>query len=71
MYEYKLCMACIIHQLFLEYKAENKLCLGVHEQKRLNTIDLWVLWSLKLFQIMLQHFGGIIRLNLYCITKRI
>jgi hypothetical protein len=38
--DYRLCVTSIIHQQLWGYKVEDKLYLGVREQKRLNTTGL-------------------------------
>jgi hypothetical protein len=38
--DYTICITCIMYQQLLGYKVEEKLYLGVREQKRLNTTDL-------------------------------
>jgi hypothetical protein len=38
--DYRLCITWVIHQQLWGYKVEEKLCLGVREQKRLNTTGL-------------------------------
>jgi hypothetical protein len=38
--DYTICITCIMFQQLWGYKVEDKLYLGVREQKRLNTTDL-------------------------------
>jgi hypothetical protein len=38
--DYKICITCIMYQQLWGYKVEEKLYLGVHEQKSLNTTVL-------------------------------
>jgi hypothetical protein len=42
---YRLCITCIIHQQLWGYRVEDKLHLGVREQKRFNTtlLDNWLI----------------------------
>jgi hypothetical protein len=38
--DYTICITCVMYQQLWGYKVEEKLYLGVHEQKRLNTTEL-------------------------------
>jgi hypothetical protein len=38
--DYTICITCVMYQQLWEYKVEEKLYLGVREQKRLNTTGL-------------------------------
>jgi hypothetical protein len=38
--DYTICITCIMYQQLWGYKVEEKLYLGVREQKRLNTTDI-------------------------------
>jgi hypothetical protein len=55
--DYAICITCIMYQQLWEYKVEDKLYLGVREQKRLNTTGLGNKWTVRILPLNSHNSG--------------